>query len=190
MHWLLFSVAALGIAAVALRRYAPWLEQILKPAAEAGPPRPVFRKLTALDRMIDDLRLAKDPLERHRLLETIVAESHRQRSDTAMNKVFLRFAGMHVKELPKMVEALKRAHGGALPQVSGFKLLAEALEEEGRHEEAASVRKQALELGLTDGTQAEWSGRLQKPTKKTKTARPAIKRAGRSRAPARRERKP
>ena len=97
MNWWLISIAAAGIAAVALRRYRPWLEQMLKPASEAAPRQPALRKVTALDRLIDALRHERDPLERHRLLGEIVDESYRQRTDAAMNKVFLRFAGMHEK---------------------------------------------------------------------------------------------
>jgi hypothetical protein len=167
MSWLFFSVAALGIAAVALHRYKPWLEQILRPAAVAGACEPTLRKATAVDRMIDALRHEKNPLERHRLLGEIVVESHRQRADTAMNKLFLRFAAMHVKELPKMAEVL-RTNGGFLPVVPAFSLLAEALEEGGRIEEAVSVCNQAVELGLTDGTQAGFAGRIRKLQKRIK----------------------
>ena len=176
MNWLFLSVAALGIAAVALRRYKPWLEQILRPEAEAGAREPTLRKVTPLDRMIDALRHEKDPLERHRLLGEIVEASHRQRADTAVNKLFLRFAGMHVKELPKMAAALKAAGGGRLPAVPTFSLLAAALEEDGRFEEALSVCNQAAELGLTDGTRAGFAGRIRKLQKKLKDARPRAKR--------------
>ena len=189
MNWLLLSVAALGIAAVALRRYTPWLEQILRPAAEAGAREPTLRKVTPLDRMIDSLRHEKDPLKRHRLLGEIVEASHRQRADAAVNKLFLRFAGMHVKELPKMAEAVKAAHGGKLPPVLAFKLLAAALEKAGRLEEALSVCRQAGDLGLIDGTKAGFAGRIKKLEKKIKDVHPAIKRPGRGRARARSEQK-
>ena len=176
MNWLLLSVVALGIAAVALRRYKPWLEQILRPAAEAGAREPTLRKVTPLDRMIDALRHEKDPMERHRLLGEIVEASHRQRADTAMKKLFLRFAGMHVKELPKMAAALKAAGGGRLPVVPAFSLLAATLEEDGQIEEALSVCNQAAELGLTDGTKAGFAGRIRKLKKKLKDAQPRAKR--------------
>jgi hypothetical protein len=176
MNWLFLSVAALGIAAVALHRYKPWLEQILRPAAEAGAREPTLRKATPLDRMIDALQHEKDPLERHRLLGEIVEASHRQRADTAVNKVFLRFAGMHLKELPKMAAAMKAAGGGRLPPVPTFSLLAAVLEEDGRFEEALSVCKQAAELGLIDGTQTGFAGRIRKLQKKVKGAQPHAKR--------------
>ena len=189
MNWLFFSVAALGIAAVVLRRYMPWIEQALKPEVEAGPRRPVLRKVTPLDRMIEALRHEKDPLERHHLLEEIVEESYRQRAAAAMNKVFLRFAGLHVKELPKMAEALKAAHGGKLPPVPVFKLLAAALEQDCRIEEALSIRKQEVELGLIDGTKARPAGRIKKLQKKIKDAQPRRKRPGPGSARARGDRK-
>jgi hypothetical protein len=62
MNWWLISIAAAGIAAVALRRYRPWLEQMLKPASEAAPRQPALRKVTALDRLIDALRHAMCPV--------------------------------------------------------------------------------------------------------------------------------
>jgi hypothetical protein len=176
MNWLLFSVVALGIAAVALRRYKPWLEQILRPAPEAGAREPSLRKVTSFDRMIYALRHEKDPLERHRLLGAIVEASHRQRADSAMNKLFLRFAGMHVQELPKMAAALRAAIGDQLPAVPAFSLLAAALEEDGRFEEALSVCNQAAELGLTDGTRAGFAGRIRKLKRKMKGAQPHAKR--------------
>ena len=176
MNWLLLSVAAFGIAAVALRRYKPWLEQILQPETKAGAHEPTLRKATPLDRMIDALRHEKDPLKRHRLLGEIVEASHRQRADTAMKKLFLRFAGMHVKELPKMAAALKVAGGDRLPVVPAFSLLAAELEEDGRMEEALSVCSQAAELGLTDGTRAGFAGRIRKLQKNMKDAQPRAKR--------------
>jgi hypothetical protein len=120
MNWLLLSVAVFGIAAVALRRYKPWLEQILRPESGAGAREPTLRKVTPLDRMIDALRREKDPMERHRLLGEIVEASHRQRADAAVNKLFLRFAGMQVKELPKMAAALRAAAGGRPCRPSRF----------------------------------------------------------------------
>jgi hypothetical protein len=175
MNWLLLSVAALGIAAVALRRYKPWLEQILRPETKAGAHEPTLRKITPLDRMIDALRHEKNPLERHRLLGEIVEASHRQRAATAMNKLFLRFAAMHVKELPKMSAALKADSGGRRPAVPTFSLLAAALEEDGRLEEALSICNQAAELGLTDGTRAGFAGRIRKLQKELKDAQPPAK---------------
>lgn len=169
-------MVALGIAAVALRRYKPWLDQILRPELEAGAREPALRKVSPLDRMIDALRHEKDPLERHRLLGQIVEQSHRQRADSAMNKLFLRIAGMHVQELPKMAAALKAASGGKLPAVPTFSLLTGALEEDGRFEDALSVCHQATELGLTDGTRAGFAGRIRKLLKKMRGAQPRAKR--------------
>ena len=152
--------------------------QILRSGSDAGVRVPTLRKVTPLDRMIDALRHEKNPLERHRLLGEIVEESYRQRAAAAMNKVFLRYAGMHVKELPKMAAALKAADGGRLAAVPAFSLLAAALEEDGRFEEALSVCRQAAELGLTDGTRSGFAGRIRKLQKKMKGAAPDAKRPG------------
>ena len=180
MNWWLLSVAVIGIGALAARRYAPWLEQMLRAKLEPSPPPPMLREATALDHMIEALRIEKDPLERHRLLGAIVDESYRQRADVPMKKVFLRFAGMHVKELPQMAAALKAAHGGRLPAVPTFDLLAAALEGEGRPEEAASIRKQAEKWGLIDGGTTEAAARKPVRAKRTRTsplpAKPARRR--------------
>jgi hypothetical protein len=188
MNWLFLSVAAIGIAALAWRRYTPWLEQILTPAAPASPRPPVIREATALDHMIEALRQEKDPLERHRLLGAIVDESHRQRSDVAMKKVFLRFARMHVTELPQMAAALQAAHGGKLPAVATFELLAAALEEDGRSEEAEAVRTQAGALGWVDRMPAKSARKTATPARKIKKALPAVRRTGRAGANTRRGR--
>lgn len=184
MNWWLLSAAVIGIGAVAVRRYAPWLGVMLRAKLESSPKPPVLREATALDHMIDTLRREKDPLERHRLLGAIVDESYRQRTDAAMKKLFLRFSGMHIKELPQMAAALKAAHGSKLPAVPAFEMLAAALEEDGRHEEAVLVRKQAAELGEAGG-----KTRKRVPAKKIKASTPPAKRPRRRRPGNRAERK-
>jgi hypothetical protein len=171
MNWLFLSVAALGIAAVALSRYRPWLEDALRPAAKSKDSAPSLRQTTLLDRMIAEVKRERDPLERHRLLTAIVEESHRRRADPAMKKLFLRFAGMHVRELPKMAAALKADGKGRLAEVASFTLLAEALEEDGRTGEALEVCRKAEALGLQDSARGGFAGRIRKLEKKA--ARPA-----------------
>jgi hypothetical protein len=185
MNWLFLSVAALGIVAVALRRFKPNLEELLRSLTKSDAPEPTLRKITPLDRLIDALKQEQDPLERHRLLSRIVEEGYRQRSDPAIAKLFMRFAGMQVQELPQMAEALKAAHDGKLPDVPAFKLLAAALEEDGRHDEAASIRQQAVEVGLIDGVEPTPAGRIRKSTKKIKSAQSPAKRPARRSAPVR-----
>jgi hypothetical protein len=177
MNWLFLSAAALGAAAAALLRHTSWLEHLLGPAAEPGVPAPTLRKSTPLDRMIAALKHEPDPLERHRLLSRIVDESHRRRSETAMKKLFLRFAAMHVQELPKMAAGLKAAGGGRRPVVPTLALLAAALEEDGRIAEALSVCEQAVELGLTDGTRVGFAGRIRRLRKQVKDAAPPAQRS-------------
>jgi hypothetical protein len=180
MNWLLLSLAVIGIGAMAARRYAPWLEQMLASRTEAAPGPPVLRATTELDHLVATLRNETDPLERHRLLRAIVEQSHSQRADAAMKKVFLRFAGMQVEELPQMAAALKAANGGRLPAVPAFELLAAVLEEEGRREEAASVRKQAEDLGLIERVPVTPVGRTRKTVTRRGKARPAVKRTPRA----------
>jgi len=189
MNWLLLSAAALGVAVVALRRNLSWLEGILQPEASAAL-RPLLRRPTALDRLIDDLRREKDPLGRHRLLEAIVAESHHRRSDPAVNKLFLRFARMHVNELPKMAEALKAAHGGRRPAVTSFQLLASALEADGHPEDAVSIREQAATWGVKDDAKAESIGKIKKADATTQRTRSPKKRPAGTRAVGRSKRRP
>jgi hypothetical protein len=189
MNWLLLSAAALGIAVVALRRNSSRLKGILQP--EASPAlQPLLRRPTALDQMIDDLRRERDPLGRHRLLEAIVEESHRRRSDPATNKLFLRFARMHVSELPKMAEPLKAANGGRLPAVASFQLLASALEADGHPEDAVTIREQAAAWGLKDGAKAEPIRKIKKEGSTSKRTRPTKKRPVGTRAVGRSKRRP
>jgi hypothetical protein len=181
MNWLMLSVAALGIAALAVHRYRPWLEQLLRPTTAGGASKTALRRVTALDAMIETLRHENDPMKRHRLLREVVDETHRQRSDPAMRKLFLRFATMHVQELPQMAEAFKRSQGGKRPDGSVFTLLAAALDEDGRAEEAVSVRKQAAAAGWIDEAPMQRSGARKKREKKIGTRRPSEKPANRSR---------
>lgn len=163
MNWVLLSLVALG-AGVVMHRINPWLVENLGRAAVGT--AAAIRRTTDLDRMIAALHDEEDPLGRHRLLTGIVEASHRQRDSAAMNKVFMRFAELHVNELPGMAPALTAAGAGKLPRVPAFKLLAMALEREKRFAEAAKVCAQALDLGLEDGTKTGFRGRLKRLQRK------------------------
>jgi hypothetical protein len=162
MNWILLSIAALGAGILAVRRYRPWLAGLFEGPHAAVGRKPALRPVTPLDRSIEALRSEYDPVERQKLLGAVIEASYRQRGDAAMNKIFMRFADMQVREFPQAAEALKAAAGGRLPEVRAFGLLAEALAAEGRSEEAVSVCAQALELGLDDGTKTGFAGRIKK----------------------------
>jgi hypothetical protein len=166
MQWPFLSIVAAGVAVAACRWLRPYLESQDRPARpDAG-----LREDTALDHTIGALRGERDPLKRQSLLRRIVTESYRQRRSPAMNKVFHRFAAMHVKEAEQGAAALKAAHDGKLPGIPSFRLLAIALEEEGRFDEALSVCQKAVELDLKDGTTGGFGSRIERlRKKKTKT---------------------
>lgn len=147
MHWLALSVLAFAAAAAA------WcgLRAARTPAA-------TLRQASAIDRLIDSLNRVEDPAERHRLLTQLVEAAWQERAAPAMRKVFHRYAARHIAEMPGILPVLKKARRTRPDPVPTFRLLASALEEEGRSDEAMAVAAQAAAYGIGDGNAAGFKG--------------------------------
>ncbi len=103
-----------------------------------------------LDSMLVVLDKKTHPVNRHRLLSGIVGKTYPRRNESAeMRATCERIARLHLRELPKLAEALIRsdkASGGSgeLPFFPTFHYLARLLAEKGEYDQAITVCNEGL----------------------------------------------
>jgi hypothetical protein len=119
-----------------------------------------------VDAMAKLLETVDDPVLRHALFGQIVAVHYRQRSEQAHRHAFYRYAGQHIEEVPAALDALEKTEDGRPDRVESFKMMAIAMGEEERFEEAIKVCETAISLGLEDGTKTGFEGRITRLKKK------------------------
>lgn len=83
-----------------------------------------------LNRMLAARALRTNPIDRHFLLQRIVQETYRRRSDPEMRRLCIETGLVHLQEFSAIAPALRTDFGGEVPQVPSFKWLATALAEE------------------------------------------------------------
>lgn len=119
-----------------------------------------------LGRMLSARSVRTNPIDRHFLLQGIVKETYRLRSDPKMRRICIETGLTHLAEFPTIGPALRLDLGGQLPRVPSFAWLATALEEDGRYDEAIEVCEAAARFDLSDGTKAGYQGRAGRLAKK------------------------
>ena len=115
-----------------------------------------------LGRMLAATSVRTNPIDRHFLLQGIVKETYRLRSDPEMRRVCIETGRTHLAEFPRIGPALLVDMGGTLPRVPSFAWLATALAEAGQINEAVEVCEATARLGLEDGTNGGYTGRAAK----------------------------
>ena len=126
-----------------------------------------------LVRMLKATELKTNPVDRHFLLQSIVALAYKQRKDDDYMRMCLQYAAIHLKEFSDLAKPLSmqmEAAGmdeGTLPCVTSFQYFATALTEMGQFEKAIEVCEQALSYGLHDGTESGFEGRIARIRKKS-----------------------
>lgn len=127
----------------------------------------VFLARTSDDfnRMIKATELKTNPVDRHFLLQTIIAESYKKRSESQFKDYCLKYSEIHLKEFPEMITGLTKEFG-SLPRVSVFQNYSTLLTELGQFEKAISVCEMAINNGLSDGTKGNYQGRIDRIKKK------------------------
>jgi len=105
--------------------------------------------------MLAAVNLPARPLDRHFLLQSIVQEAYKLRTDRVMREVCRRIARRHLAEFPQLKRPLKRSVGGFMPRVSTFEHFAMVLTEDGDYEEAVRVAELAVSYGVFDDTFVE-----------------------------------
>lgn len=115
--------------------------------------------LSAMDMLLVDI---SDPELRNRLLNRLVASYYRLRAGPSHRAAFYRLAYLQIEEAPRILEGIKEIRKPGAGQIAGFKSMAIALNEDGRHDAAIAVCELALSLGLKDGTKAGFNGRIRR----------------------------
>jgi hypothetical protein len=123
-----------------------------------------FEAWTSADlaRMLAARSVRTNPIDRHFLLQSIVKETYRLRSDPKMKRLCIETGMTHLSEFSAIAPALRTDFDGTLPRVPSFAWLATALAEEGRVEEAVRACETAARFGLEDGTKAGYLGRAER----------------------------
>lgn len=127
----------------------------------------VFLARTSDDfnRMIKATELEANQVDRHFLLQTIIAESYKRRSESQFKDYCLKYSEIHLKEFPEIAPALKKEFG-SLPRVSVFQNYATLLTELRLFDKAINVCETAIKNGLSDGTKGDYQGRINRIKKK------------------------
>lgn len=119
-----------------------------------------------IPRMVAALEADSNLIDRHFLLQNLVAETYKRRSEPEMAELCAKVAEMHLAELPRIIPALKKDMGGEVPRISTFQHFATLLTERGEYERAISVCEDALRRQLHDGTKGGYQGRIERIKKK------------------------
>jgi hypothetical protein len=121
-------------------------------AFDAWTSRDVARMVAALD-------VPTNPIDRHHLLQTLVAETFCLRTSPEMRRICRNAGELHIAEFPTIAPALVRDLG-LMPRVRTFALLATLLAEEGEYDYAIEVCQRAQSHALDDGTKGGYAGRI------------------------------
>ncbi len=115
-----------------------------------------------LNEMLGAVDIKTNPIDRHFLLQSIVAETYKTRKDNKSRKICIKYAEKHLKEFASIAPALKEDMGGVLPRITTFQHYATLLTEDGDFEKAIDICKKAIQYDLHDGTKAGFEGRIER----------------------------
>lgn len=138
------------------------------PQVEQAPSSPAIPE--SLEAIAEPLDGEKDPLVRHKVLSQLTEKSFKHRKDDEYRDACIHFSTLHIQEFDQILEPLKEATGGSLPQVMTFQNYANLLLEEGHFDDAVEVCEKALKFGLDDKTQTGFEGRIKRIRAKQKKA--------------------
>lgn len=123
--------------------------------------------ITDLDQLLEAMAGVSDPVARHELYSGQIDRAYKQRhTDPAMKKMFVTCAENYVKEFPEAKEALFESLGDMPKIVPVFRQLAIFYEENQAYDQAVALCRQALSLGVEDGTKTGFNGRIARIRKK------------------------
>ena len=101
-----------------------------------------------------------NPIDRHFLLLNLVGHTYKKRKDPKMRKLCLHYGILHTQEFPSIKQHLIKEMDGILPRVLTYQHIATILTEDRRFGDAIAICNKAIELGLKDGTQSGFAGRI------------------------------
>lgn len=111
------------------------------------------------------LQETDDPIDRNRLLGRLVAGHYRQRAEPEHLEAFYRAAHTQIEEASVILDAIEAMGRPRPDHLEAFKVMAIALDEDERYDEAVAICEKALSLGLEDGTKTGFEGRIARLTR-------------------------
>ncbi|TRW48774.1 hypothetical protein FM042_07260 [Aliidiomarina halalkaliphila] len=137
----------------------PSVDPVIKGESQTQPSPLGAEVPNELEQPIAALEHESDAVARHRLYQTIIDASYKNRKDSGARALCKTYSQRHVEEFDKIAKPLKKANGGKLPHVATFQNYANLLAEEGNFDEAIAVCEQAMTFGLDDKTKSGFAGR-------------------------------
>jgi hypothetical protein len=123
--------------------------------------------------LLEELRMAAEPLTRHQLFTQVLETAYRHRQTEASRRLLLDQGARYLAEFESLMPAVV-AEMGPQPVILPLKWMVITLEEDGRHEEADAICRKAEDWKLSDGTKTGFAGRrLRMDRKRQHSARPA-----------------
>lgn len=113
-----------------------------------------------LSRMLAALEIRTNPVDRHFLLQNIVALAYKQRVQPSFRKLCRNVGATHLAEFATLAPHLEAEMGGVMPRIATFPQLATVLTEDGEFDDAIGVCELALRLRLKDGTVGGYAKRI------------------------------
>lgn len=98
-------------------------------------------------------------IDRHFLLQTLVAETYKKRGEVKMRLLCLTAGNKHLSELPNLIVPLIKDLG-TVPRITTLPHMATVLCEDGEYDLAIEVCQLGIQLGLSDGTKSGFEGRM------------------------------
>ncbi|WP_419661748.1 uncharacterized protein Dvar_21810 [Desulfosarcina variabilis str. Montpellier] len=173
MNWVWFSVGAIGGLFLLYARGARRARGNRNRSIEAAPKRisskeRVDQALVSgnVDYMISTLDETQDPILRNALLSQIIAEYYRNRDDADAKEAFYRYAHLHVEEIAGVLDALEKNGQERPDRIETLRMIAIAMEQDERYDEALEMCHKALSFGMQNGTKTGFEGRIERITRK------------------------
>jgi hypothetical protein len=171
MNWIKWPLVILGFMYLFSRKWMPPLPVKKQPQPTDETQAPSSKAEEALlsgdiELMTAALSTSLNNQEKEALLSAIIAKTYPLRKDPKTKEVFYTHAEIYIKEFSHFIDDLKKASGEEVPVVAPFRMLAIALSEDGREEDALDVCRQALDYGVEDGTKTGFKGRMTRLQKK------------------------
>lgn len=122
-----------------------------------------------IDTMLAAIDIKSNPLDRHYLLLNIVNLSYSKREIEYYKEIAIKTAELHISEIKPILDYFNK-YEHCIPSIPTFQQYATILTEIGEYDKAINICKKALELGLHDGTQGNYDGRIKRIEKKRDNA--------------------
>lgn len=119
-----------------------------------------------LKKMLSVTKLETRASNRHFLLQSIIRDTYKLRSDEYYQQLCLKFGEIYFEEYPVFEVKLREHFKEDLPRITAFEHYATLLTELGEYEKAITVCKMAISFNLNDGTKSNYQGRIDRIKKK------------------------